>query len=109
MTSNTLPPEVEKMFDRTFNGYFITDTADELKQFLAQAIQDAVLAERARINKELEDIFECPYVVDVKTCPNGDSSRAEEVPWQVVGTFHMVYAKYKKLQSLSQSEGETNA
>lgn len=69
----------------------------DIKHFLATALEE----QRA----DLKEIFDCPYIVNVASCPNRDSSRAEEAPDQVVGTLHMSYRKYKKLLAILNGKG----
>ncbi len=72
--------------------------AEIIKHFLATALEEQIT--------DLKEIFDCPYVVDVTTCPNRDPSRAEETPDQVVGTLHMSYRRYKKLLAILNGKAE---
>ena len=114
MTEPQLSAEMEKRFDKEFGylsvaiDYYVENAYPlrkesgmkhlrDIKQFLATALEEQIA--------DLKEIFDCPYIVNVASCPNRDSSRAEEAPDQVVGTLHMSYRKYKKLLAILNGKG----
>jgi hypothetical protein len=79
----------------------------ELKKLFIDSIQEAQELGRAQGREEVaSEVFECPYTINPKTCPNGDESRALEAPEQVVGTIHMSLARYQKITTIVTPQAE---
>ncbi len=83
--------KAEKIMRRELTA---VDRVEKLKLELERAKR-----ERDEVRKALDSILECPYVVDLATCPNGDASRIEEAkPWTAVIQISCAWTRYKQIE-----------
>ena len=81
---------------------FLMRTLTEIqKEAVREVIEfEVAQAKQSGAEEAANEILDCPYVINVTTCPNRDFSRANEAPDQVVGTIHMSLRRYNKIKSL---------